>query len=351
MDSIDKASILSFGLSDTGKRRQNNEDSILIDEETGLFVLSDGMGGHQGGEIASSIAVETLSEVFRNQGLGDEFPEEAKESLDGLEETARLIKGGIIEANEKIVNRAVDDADLSGMGATVDTLVAKDGLVIIGHVGDSRVFRLRLGSIDQLTRDHSVLNDLIDSHALSPDEARENPYHKRVTNALGYLRDNRVDMFEEQLMPRDIYLLCSDGLTDVVDDEEIANILTEYGSEPEKCCRRLVDEANERGGPDNVSVIVIFIDGKAPTADETMDIKAAMAAEAGETDAGDLDDDDIIYVDGENRSGDDDDEGDTDDIKDDTGGDADSTADDIDDDNDGDDPDATVDEIRIKTDD
>ena len=267
--------IRSFGISDTGRRRKNNEDSILVSEEEGLFILADGMGGHHGGEIASGMAIEVISEVFANQKLGDNFPKEAEQALSGLDGDAQLIKGAIIETNERIVQRAIDDDELEGMGSTVDTMVTKDGMALIAHVGDSRVYRYNAGAIYQVTRDHSVFNDLVDHHNLTPEVARQNPYHKRVTNALGYLRNNRVDIFEEKLKPKDIFLLCSDGLTDVVSDDEIASIISKSAGNPIICCQALIGEANERGGPDNVSVIIVTVgfEDVYGDADTTVDIE------------------------------------------------------------------------------
>jgi protein phosphatase len=251
--------IRAHGQTDVGRRRKNNEDSILVKRDLGLFVVSDGMGGHEGGEVASDIAVRVFSEVFTNRELGIDFPNDAEDELFGLEETERLLRGALIEANEAILNTSFINFDLQGMGCTVDAIVITDGYVRMGHVGDSRIYRLHKGKLSQVTRDHSVYNDLVHDHGMSPAEARENPYAKRVTNALGYLRRDKINIYQAPLVTKDVYLLCSDGLSDVVEESVIEKIVQESGFDPERCCQRLVDEANASGGPDNISVIILYI--------------------------------------------------------------------------------------------
>ncbi len=242
----------SCGLTDPGKVRDNNEDSIFLENDGGLFVLADGMGGHKGGEVASNIAVEAIGRL-----LGGEDEDELE--IGGM--TAPPISAAIVEADRMIKETAEENPDFIGMGSTLDLLIFEGDKAYIGHVGDSRVYLCRHGEdIRGVTLDQSVYNDLVHLHGIDPKEAQKNKYALRVTNALGYLVRDRIMIYTEEKREGDLYILCSDGLTDVVADAEIAKIVGGADGDVDICARNLVDLALERGGPDNVSVIVVKVE-------------------------------------------------------------------------------------------
>ncbi len=249
----------AYGLSDVGQRRTANQDSIIVDAEAGVFIQADGMGGHRGGAEASSLAARVVSTILSKQAAQPTLTDEDRASLRELERPlARAVRSAILAADNE-VTVAGDGADesLTGMGSTLDVLVFDGDTALVGHVGDSRVYRFRDGVLSQLTEDHSVINELKRRYHLTDEQVEEYPFKNRVTHALGYLPDRRVDVVEVEAGPNDIYLLCSDGLTGVVGEEEIANILAEAGDDFSVACRRLVTQANENGGPDNISVVLV----------------------------------------------------------------------------------------------
>ena len=243
-----------FGVTDVGKKRSHNEDAIGSDPEYGLAVLADGMGGYQAGEVASAIAVDTILDEVRSK-MKDITTEEVDEET-GYSRGTLLFKAAIEKANETIYKAAHSKPECEGMGTTVVAVGFFDNRLTVAHVGDSRLYRLRDGHFEQVTSDHSLLQELIDKGFYTPEEARKSLNKNLVTRAIGVEDQVVPDFSEEIVKPGDIYLMCSDGLTDAVDDDEIAAILESRTDDLEQAGRALVEKANEYGGRDNISVIL-----------------------------------------------------------------------------------------------
>ena len=242
------------GVTDVGRKRSHNEDAIGSDPEHGLAVLADGMGGYQAGEVASAIAVKTILGEVRAK-LKDISPVEVDDDT-GFSRGTLLFKSAIEKANKLIYKAAQSKPECEGMGTTVVAIGFFENRLTVAHVGDSRLYRLRDGHFEQVTSDHSLLQELIDKGFYTPEEARKSLNKNLVTRAIG-VEDKVVPDFQEEFVkPGDIYLLCSDGLTDPVDDDEIAAILKSKTSDLEEAGRALVEKANEYGGRDNISVIL-----------------------------------------------------------------------------------------------
>src|SRR5215217_1589745 len=223
-------------LSDVGRQREGNEDSLLVDPP--LFVVADGMGGAQAGEVASGLAVETLGERPPDDGNVEE----------GLTEA-------IAEANKRIHDKSQDDRSLSGMGTTLTAAVVHDGKVTIGHVGDSRAYRWREGELAQLTDDHSLVAELERNGKLTAAEARVHPQRSMILRALGIDPEVEVDTYGFNGAPGDVFLLCSDGLSGVVHDQVIGEVLKSAGPLDEAAAE-LIELANLSGGPDNITAVL-----------------------------------------------------------------------------------------------
>lgn len=253
----------SAGVSDTGRRRRRNEDSYVC--EPPLFAVADGMGGAQAGEVASRLAAAVLQEVN-----GEQLSRGA---------IAELIQ----EANRRVFQRSNEDAAASGMGTTLTVaLVESSDTVAIGHVGDSRAYRVRDGRLEQLTEDHSLVGEMMRSGKLSAEEAEAHPQRSVITRALGTEPDVDVDTFTVETEPGDVFLLCSDGLTTMVPDREILSLLGASGGDLERAARRLVEAANRSGGEDNITVVVFEI--AETDAEQTVRLPAAAASAAAEPD-------------------------------------------------------------------
>ena len=242
------------GLSDVGKKRSHNEDSIGSDTELGLAVLADGMGGYKSGEVASAMAVTTIMDELR-AGCQTLKPGEIDEET-GYSVESLLVKDAIEKANQTIFHTAQNQPQCHGMGTTLVAAVFYDDRVTIAHVGDSRMYRLRDDHLEQITVDHSLLQELIDKGFYTPEEAKQSLNKNLVTRAMGIDATVKPDVQEELVMPGDIYLLCSDGLSDLVEDEEIHLTLTKYGDSLQETAKILVQLANDKGGKDNISVIL-----------------------------------------------------------------------------------------------
>jgi protein phosphatase len=221
--------------SDPGKRRRRNEDAYVI--EPPLFAVADGMGGAQAGEIAAKIAASVLREAS------------------GEKAVVELIK----EANRRVYEAAADDATRSGMGTTITAAIVEDDAVQIGHVGDSRAYRIRDGELEQLTEDHSLVAELVRSGKLSPEEADVHPQRSVITRTVGTDPDVDVDMFSVDALPGDVFIICSDGLTTMVDDTSILAIVQKNSASLDKAARALVDAANKGGGEDNITIVLFEI--------------------------------------------------------------------------------------------
>jgi len=244
-------------LSDTGRRRPHNEDSTLSDPNMGLVILADGMGGYKAGEVASALAV---TDIYReiSSGVKDLKPVSGERRA-GNSPQSLLVRDAIIHANSGIYETAQKDTQCHGMGTTIVAVLFHNGCATIGHVGDSRLYRKRGNDFRQITKDHSLIQELIDRGMYTPEEAMANTPKNLVTRALGI--ENRVDVevTEVPSMRGDIYLLCSDGLNDMVDDEEIHLTLSKYSANLIQAAGELVDLANRKGGKDNISVIIIRV--------------------------------------------------------------------------------------------
>jgi PPM family protein phosphatase len=247
--------------SDTGRKRRRNEDSYVVAPP--LFAVADGMGGAQAGEIASKLAAAALEETDSG-------------GLSGEERVVSVIQ----EANRRVYERSNEDPNASGMGTTITVALVEDAGVTIGHVGDSRAYRYRDGGIEQITDDHSLVNELMKSGKLSPEEAETHPQRSVITRALGTDPDVDVDSFTLEAQEGDVFLLCSDGLTTMVDDDEIRDVLEKYRGDLDRATRSLVSAANRGGGEDNITVIAFAIsDSDEPTQvssiEDTMETVAA----------------------------------------------------------------------------
>jgi serine/threonine protein phosphatase PrpC len=229
----------TVGLTDTGRRRRHNEDAYVV--RPPIFAVADGMGGAQAGEIASRLAAETL---LREPGNGG-----------GVERVTALMQA----ANRRVYDHAHRKSSLSGMGTTMTLALLEDGLVSIGHVGDSRAYLIRGGTMEQLTNDHSLVAELQRSGKLSPEEAEQHPQRSVITRALGTDPDVDVDTYTVEPRPGDVFLLCSDGLTTMVGDEAILRIVEEHRHDLDAAARALVARANRGGGEDNITVVFFEI--------------------------------------------------------------------------------------------
>jgi len=244
------------GITDTGRMRAENEDAIGVHANVGVAILADGMGGHAAGEVASRIAIDMISRHFAEIFMRDverkktgRIPEAAME--------VNAVYDAVNLANNAIYEMARARPECAGMGSTVVIAIFYDDKVCIGHVGDSRLYRYRGGELMQLTEDHSVVQELVSRGLLTLEEAHATVGKNLVTRALGVDTSVEPDVDEKTAEEADIYLLCSDGLNDMLSDDDIRKLLAEHGADLDAAAKRLVAEANERGGADNISVILV----------------------------------------------------------------------------------------------
>ncbi len=247
-----KGKLAVASLSDTGRVREHNEDSVACDAHFGLVVLADGMGGYNAGEVASSIAVKTIVGLVEDAIGRQDLRIGDAES--GLSRASIILRDAIDRANKLIYHTARTQPHCEGMGTTVVALLFFDNRVSIAHVGDSRAYRLRGGRLQQVTMDHSLLQELIDRGFYSPEEAVRASNKNYVTRALGVDDHVEVEMQEQPVTRGDLFLLCSDGLSDMLEDEDIQLTVNTFGSSLETAAHHLVQLANNNGGKDNVSV-------------------------------------------------------------------------------------------------
>jgi PPM family protein phosphatase len=240
---------------DPGLARENNEDSVTYDEPTRLAILADGMGGYNAGEIASGMAT-----TFIKSELGRWLSQAGRQA--NSREVRRAMEICVDNANRSIFNAANSNPQYSGMGTTLVVGVFQDGRLLLGHIGDSRCYRLRGGELTQITKDHSLLQEQMDAGLITPEQAAVSTNKNLVTRALGVEDAVLLEVNEHRVEPGDTYLMCSDGLSDMVDDGGIARILQADGSLEDKVVR-LVDAANGNGGRDNISVLLAQADAEA----------------------------------------------------------------------------------------
>jgi len=249
--------ITAAGRTDVGAVRSGNEDNFTIAADRGIFVVADGMGGHAAGEVASEMAVNY---VDRNLG-----------SLRGLddEQVAERMRGAIRAANGAIFQRTITEVDKRGMGTTVTALVLHGARFLIGQVGDSRAYLLRDGQLVQITKDHSYVQEQVDAGYLTPEQARTHPYSNVITRCVGANNDVAPDLYAGAVKSHDRFLLASDGLTGMLEDSELAKVLSN-GAAPEDQVAQLVAAANGSGGLDNITAIIVRVDSMdEPRADVT----------------------------------------------------------------------------------
>lgn len=249
-----KGKLEFVGQTDTGRVREHNEDTIAADTEVGLLVLADGMGGYNAGEVASGIAVKTITNLVR-EGLMREDLGSIDRST-GLTRPSIVLRDAITRANKIIYQTARSQAECEGMGTTVVAALFYDNRVSIAHVGDSRLYRQRGSQIAQVTMDHSLLQELVDRGFYSPEEAQRAANKNYVTRALGVEPQVEVEVQEHPVDKGDIFILCSDGLSDMVEDEDIRLTISTFGANLDTVAKQLIQLANENGGRDNVSVVL-----------------------------------------------------------------------------------------------
>ena len=239
-------------ITDTGRVRDHNEDAIGSDPDIGLMVLADGMGGYNAGEVASGIAVQIVSELA-TEGADRENRDEI-DAHSGLMRQSIVLRDAVYRANKIIFQTAQSQTHCEGMGTTIVACMFYDNKVSIAHVGDSRAYRLRGGSFEQLTMDHSLLQELVDRGFYSAEEAQRSTNRNYVTRALGVEPTVEVEVHEYEVLPDDVYLLCSDGLPDMVEDEDIHLTISTFNASLDVVGKQLIELANDHGGRDNVSV-------------------------------------------------------------------------------------------------
>jgi serine/threonine protein phosphatase PrpC len=241
---------------DVGMVRSGNEDNFYADadERRGLFVVADGMGGHAAGEVASEMAVQIVSQTLAA----------VASAMDAA--AAELMAKSLRDANRAIYDRMLAESDKQGMGTTASVLILSDHAFLIGQIGDSRVYLLRDGVLTQLTKDHSYVQEQVDAGLLTPEQARHHPYSNVITRCVGANDDVEVDLFRGEVRSGDVFLVASDGLTGMVDDRRLLQLMVAQTG-PGRIVDALIAEANARGGVDNITAIVVQVDGQEAPAD------------------------------------------------------------------------------------
>lgn len=247
----------SFGITDVGLKRSHNEDSFYRSDELGLYVVADGMGGHAAGEVASSTAVSAISE-FCESHAKDPNQTWPFDFDDRYSAEANALLTGIMLGNNKLCQLQHDRSELAGMGTTIASLRIDETGATFAHVGDSRIYRFRDGSLDLLTNDHSWVNEQLQKNIITIEEARTHRYKNVITRALGNKPALEIDVRFEKTQLEDSFLLCSDGLSGMVDDEVVEQILLNC-EDLRECANKLVAVANEAGGSDNITVIIVKV--------------------------------------------------------------------------------------------
>jgi protein phosphatase len=241
-------------LTDTGRVREHNEDAIGSIGDIGLMVLADGMGGYNAGEVASGIAVQIVMNLAAEGANREERDDIDPHS--GMMRQSIVLRDAIYRANKIIYQTAQSQTNCEGMGTTIVACLFYDDKISIAHVGDSRAYRMRGGQLDQVTLDHSLLQELVDRGFYSAEEAQRSTNRNYVTRALGVEPTVEVEVHEYDVLPDDIYLLCSDGLCDMVEDDDIHLTISTFNASLDVVGQQLVDLANDHGGRDNVSVML-----------------------------------------------------------------------------------------------
>jgi len=256
--------IRASGITDVGLKREGNEDCFSTDDTLGLYVVADGMGGHLAGEVASKVAVELINKSFRHwmeSGLEEE-------EVFGIPDQTLTKRGNYILGSIRLANRVVHEMaemhdEYHGMGTTIAVLAVFQGQIIAANVGDSRIYMLRNGHLERLSKDHTIVSEQVEMGIMDPKDAETSPLKHVLTKNLGSAEFVTAEVFEFEPADGDRFLLCTDGLTDLVNDEEILQMIQAEES-PEVFCRNCVDEALKRGGHDNTTVVSVFLSGITP---------------------------------------------------------------------------------------
>ncbi len=248
---------------DPGMVRSHNEDSVFGNPHGGLVVLADGMGGYNAGEVASGMTTTVLSTELE-AAFATRSPDD--EEAEGLSYAHSAILSRVAQTNSAIYNAAESQPQYAGMGTTLVLALFHDNKVTVAHIGDSRLYRLRDGELTQLTKDHSLLQEQIDAGMITAEDARHSQNKNLVTRALGVDPEVETEIHDHDALPGDIFLLCSDGLNDMVEDEETAMTLQVLGANLELAATQLIQMANDNGGRDNVSVILVKVLREFPAA-------------------------------------------------------------------------------------
>lgn len=236
-------SLYSWAASDVGRKRLNNEDSYFTDNELGLFMVADGMGGHKAGDKASKIAVESACDSFRANIS-------ASLIKDALSQSFKVAAAEVYQFSNK-------HAEFKGMGTTLSAIAIKEDKAYISHIGDSRIYCFRESSLHQITKDHSLVNEQIEAGLLTKEQARTSSFKNVITRAIGHCEKVRADRIVLSVKPNDLFLLCTDGLTNMLSDGEITDILSTVNKE--QVVKELIHQANEKGGDDNITAMLVEI--------------------------------------------------------------------------------------------
>ncbi len=246
------------GSTHVGKVRDHNEDAVFLPNSLRLAIVADGMGGHAAGEVASRLAVETISKYYADTEIQEPLTWPYKVDREHRADTNRMVTA-VKLANRKILEEAKREEKARGMGTTVDAIYFLDDSVIIGHVGDSRVYRMRNGRLTQLTEDHSLVNDYVKMKRVKAKDAEKMPHQNIIVRALGMKDAVLVDIVCESPEIGDCYLLCSDGLSGMLSDEQIAHVMKSH-PDLDQAVDQLIDAANDEGGKDNITVVLARIE-------------------------------------------------------------------------------------------
>ncbi len=250
-----KGKIQFYGITDIGRVRKQNEDAISFDNNIALAVLADGMGGHRGGEIASAITVSTVLNVITDKIKNTNNTDAVDNGIYSTE--SQLILEALKLANKNVYDSSQANEQYRGMGTTVVVVLFYDNRFTVAHVGDSRLYRLRNGKLEQLTRDHSYVQEQIDQGIVTPEQARNSKNKNRITRAIGIDSTVKIDIQEDVAVLNDIYLLCSDGVTDMIEDHLIRSALIENSQNLEQAAEEIIRLSNKHGGKDNISALLV----------------------------------------------------------------------------------------------
>ncbi len=265
----------AFGLTDIGRKRQHNEDSMLVDSALGLYVVADGMGGHAAGEVASAKAAEVVRDVVAgNRHVLDALGKEPSPEHRG--QAAGLVESAVQRACAEIYRMAAVDPSKRGMGTTLVTLAVAGNKGVIGHVGDSRVYLVRSGQCHRLTEDHTLVAAQMKAGTLSREQAATSQYRNVITRAVGIQESVQVDTLVVDVVPGDTFILCSDGLHGYMEDEEVVPLVGTVAAK--ELPKRLVDLANSRGGKDNITAVVVAVQGDGAVTQDAAEAQSRMEA-------------------------------------------------------------------------